>query len=373
MLRQRKRGFTLVELLVVIAIIAILIAILVPAIQSAREAGRRTSCLNKMRQLGLAFQNVHDKNRQFPPSVHIVRNASGNVIMDGWSWVVDILPELEQEQMYKSLNLKASEQGRPGWLWGDPRTGRDDHLIARETLMPDLRCPSTSAPPYSDAVRYYEHDSNRELSEALSSYKVMGATHMNSLFVAYPGTYEGDYEPQALHPDGACFPGSKLNLNNHFKDGQSHTIMFVETIERNHSRWAQGWEMAVTGLPRTGFDAVRFSNAFTGKYFHPIGFSGTYDDETTVTAPQGTFLSRDHEIDRDGDNLPDWYYMASNNANDIENWKYGPSSPHPTSTNHVFVDGSGHTINNQIDPAAYMFLITRDSGDPHPQSKYVLD
>src|SRR5262245_63561557 len=64
--RSRSGGFTLIELLVVIAIIAVLIGLLLPAVQAAREAARRASCVNNLKQLGLAFHNYHDANLKFP-------------------------------------------------------------------------------------------------------------------------------------------------------------------------------------------------------------------------------------------------------------------------------------------------------------------
>ena len=93
--RQRGSGFTLVELLVVIAIIGVLVALLLPAVQAAREAARRMSCSNNLRQISLATHNFHDSNRFFPPDRITARYVT---------WSVLILPYLEQGNLFEKWN-----------------------------------------------------------------------------------------------------------------------------------------------------------------------------------------------------------------------------------------------------------------------------
>lgn len=107
--RHVRSGFTLIELLVVIAIIAILIALLLPAVQQAREAARRSTCKNQLKQIGLALHNYHETHRIFPQggfgqSIGSGTSAStlNNVSM---SFLVMILPFVDQAPMYESFNL----------------------------------------------------------------------------------------------------------------------------------------------------------------------------------------------------------------------------------------------------------------------------
>ncbi len=108
---NQSRGFTLVELLVVIAIIGILVGMLLPAVQSIREAARRTDCLNRLRQIGLATTNHHDTIGYFPPARLYARPdavAPFNVGKDEPSWLVRIMPYMEQANLYQKWDLSKS-------------------------------------------------------------------------------------------------------------------------------------------------------------------------------------------------------------------------------------------------------------------------
>jgi len=108
-----RRGFTLIELLVVIAIIGVLVGLLLPAVQQAREAARRSSCGNKIKQMGLAMHNYADKHARggdnFFPEALYLKNAttSANTITavgsNCYSWVVKILPFGEEDNLYKQI------------------------------------------------------------------------------------------------------------------------------------------------------------------------------------------------------------------------------------------------------------------------------
>ncbi len=120
---KNPHGFTLVELLVVIAIIGTLVGLLLPAVQSAREAARRSTCTNNLKQLGLALHNYHDAQKRFPLSSWSSL-VSGAYSYDGHTINTWLLPYVEESAVYSKLNLDVPSNSAPnaalliGRRWG---------------------------------------------------------------------------------------------------------------------------------------------------------------------------------------------------------------------------------------------------------------
>jgi len=103
-----RRGFTLIELLVVIAIIAVLIALLLPAVQSAREAARRSQCVNNLKQLGLAMANYSDQFGSYPPGGITTNGDPWNAGANSLNWRAMVLPMMEGNNAYNAINFNVN-------------------------------------------------------------------------------------------------------------------------------------------------------------------------------------------------------------------------------------------------------------------------
>ena len=142
---RAKRGFTLVELLVVIAIIGILVGLLLPAVQAAREAARRMSCGNNIRQLGLAVLNYESAYKILPAgatgpcsynpwSVHDVDMNVGRMPINRYSLIVSVLPQMEQNQLFTQIQGQTPFY-RSTW-------DMQGNFTPWRTQVATLRCPS---------------------------------------------------------------------------------------------------------------------------------------------------------------------------------------------------------------------------------------
>jgi prepilin-type N-terminal cleavage/methylation domain-containing protein len=220
--KRRPQAFTLVELLVVIAIIGVLVALLLPAVQAAREAARRSDCMNRLRQLALAAQNHHDAKQVFPSAstTKLIPGTTNQVT--SLSYLVQILPYIEQQGVGKMVNFNQH--------WSDA----SNYDVSRTPLMA-FRCPSkedgemtfTAQPGGSDA---------EELNMLRAHYMgVMGAKVACPVAAsaAYPAsTYEmspsstcNDAGGTALN--GVMFPGSEVSFKD-VTDGATNTFLIGE-------------------------------------------------------------------------------------------------------------------------------------------------
>lgn len=138
-LLSNRKGFTLVELLVVITIIGILIALLLPAVQAAREAARRSQCTNNLKQIGLAILNYEATHHCLPVSVAHVNTIinAGNAVRSGMSWVVATLPYIENQGLFDALDLRGAAPSGQGIM-----NSSNAPYIKR--TIPALMCPSDS-------------------------------------------------------------------------------------------------------------------------------------------------------------------------------------------------------------------------------------
>lgn len=125
--RSVRPGFTLVELLVVIAIIGVLVALLLPAVQAAREAARRSSCSNNLKQIGLALHNYHDVQNSFPPGKITPGPCCGTQSMT--SWTIAILPFIEQSPLYDQYDQNVTNE-------------HPNNQYVREQSVATYQCPS---------------------------------------------------------------------------------------------------------------------------------------------------------------------------------------------------------------------------------------
>jgi type II secretory pathway pseudopilin PulG len=336
----KNKGFTIVELVIIVIVIVIGLAVAVPFIQSAREKARRTTCINNMKQLGLAFHNYHDLHKRLPGSADLI--GSGPIKQaGGWSFLVRLLPFMDQDTLFKTLPIETEN---------DPINSTDKNVVAaRNTLISELICPSNPNKLCQGSGK---------VLNAFTNYKGMGATSAESLICcANPDAIPpyGNDTYKISHPDGAMFPGKGLRLRD-LIDGTAHTFLAVETIDDSNSVWLAGSDVTLVGMPTA---EMLPSSAETFPFWRPKGFNGMYDDDASPEIQTlRTYLAYDFSPGgKDAGAYPSSVGRTP---------AYGPSSGHPGIVNHLFGDGAVRSERKDIDYAMYFYFITPNNGDPGP-------
>jgi prepilin-type N-terminal cleavage/methylation domain-containing protein/prepilin-type processing-associated H-X9-DG protein len=249
--RRRARAFTLVELLVVIAIIGVLVALLLPAVQAAREAARRMTCVNNLKNQALALHNYHDANKHFPNGFGLAAFKKPT-----WGWSFHILPHLEQAALHNQLSQGASGRKRTlldVFVDAAARGGLSSpEAIALQTPLPIFRCPSDATPdllpaydpglppPNKDLRPFVTENpappggSADEFQPATSNYVACNGYFYARLCLI---TNFGGPSPFGCDNSGIFFIDSEVAFKD-IADGASNTLLLGERDERcNAASW----------------------------------------------------------------------------------------------------------------------------------------
>lgn len=217
-----RRAFTLVELLVVIAIIGMLVALLLPAVQAARETGRRAQCSNNLKQIGLALAGYEGAFGQLPPGA--IWDPSNNIYRG--SALVHILPFVEEVQLFQAFNFNA--------LNTDNETIPGTTALIASTRLSVYRCPSDDGPPaYWNNLAVHTYAASRGPTDVYSNVNCPCPNPWQSLSMAPlddPNNFAGPFTRV----------GATIRLAD-VRDGLSNTIFFGEVRPLCSQHVQNGW------------------------------------------------------------------------------------------------------------------------------------
>jgi prepilin-type N-terminal cleavage/methylation domain-containing protein len=368
--RKRGRGFTLVELLVVIAIIAILVLLLLPAINAAREAARRNGCISAVRQLALAVVNHESTLGRFPlandaptrggrsnlgrvdpgdagDEYYIIAGRTPRWSNDGYSWIVKCLPHMEENTLYEQIARASQNFTKTAF---NPTVAQfpdrpDTHMAA--TQLSFLRCPSFAG---------------EEVAQG--DYELGGVEIAGGNYVAIAGTTRG-YETNKQVDDHDPKLGGTLisRITDEFRglkireltDGTSKTVIIAESKHEIFSSWYSGQSSWCVGFRPDNPPLVDIQ---------ADGFQGV-----TPTGQENnrTALNYGRPVVPDANTPPvadqPWYSETMSSADDLPR-DWGPSSDHGGGVVvHSYADGHTQAIADSVDPNLYFRLITRAGGE----------
>ena len=302
--RRLNKGFTLVELLVVIAIIGILISMLLPAVQMVREAARRITCANHIRQLGLSMHNFESAQQHLPSGWS----------EDGFTWGVELLPFIEQQTLYDSIV--------PGASW---TSGVNE--IAAAQVVPIARCPTS---PIDD---HYDHNGVKDRVPA--DYRAnIGSNVRGDSGPSLPDSVS----TRDSNPNGVFWGCSKTEFGV-ISDGLSNTVLLAES--RTDPRFKKDgnstdhWFIGSPNISEFECDNVSTGGGTGGHDFSEVVGSGMVEMNARITNPSlhGALI----EI------------------------SFG--SYHIGGMNVVRGDGSTHFISSDVETTVYQATFSRNGGE----------
>lgn len=316
---RRRIGFTLVELLVVIAIIGILVALLLPAIQAAREAARRSQCLNNLHQVSLAFLNYENARKEFPLAyLKPVAPAHGTNC-----WAPAVLAYLEEGNLVAGYDIKED------W-WRDKADGSPGNRTIVQNHLPVLQCPST---PDKNRLQDKPESSPPNKTGACGDYFTPTGVHLDINNVL---PTEQQFPTTGVDLRGVIRweeDKTKHNKISHITDGTSKSIMLGECAGREDVyRQRVKYDVNYTGPPKV---RARGGAWATSDNPYEIGQRKAWD--ASFDPIPGT--------------------VSINNSNE---WGHCFYAFHPGAANFAMADGSVRTISHSIELRTLADLVTRN-------------
>ncbi len=321
---RHAHGFTLVELLVVIAIIGVLIGLLLPAVQQAREASRRISCTNNLKQLGTALHLYNDANKKLPPGgqwkhdLPWANPPSPNP--ERGSVMVKILPFIEQNTLYEQIDFEGNASVQTQSVGGK---------LVRQYVIPTYVCPTDV------------YDGQSGMSTLWNSTTKVGFSN-----------YSGNFGPNHLGGNGNPNCSCTIDMNTYRPKtgfGQDNP---AGVFTRRGNRYQCRFNDILDGLSNTiFFGEVRVQCS----YHHDYGWAASNNGQGMVQT------------------LVPLNYDSCGNDASMQcaarcNWQteFGFKSRHPGTVSFLMGDGSVRALNENVDHAALQLLGHRADGRPTP-------
>ncbi len=320
---QRSRGFTLIELLVVIAIIAVLIALLLPAVQSAREAARRTQCKNNLKQMGLGLHNYEATFTVFPPCGFY---PVGGTAADTYSVHARILPYLEQTNLYNLVDFNLSATAQPT-------------VVAQRVAS--YMCPDeiNDKPRVSVPVRY----------------PMNYAANVGTWFV---------WDPNSGQVGAGALPINKSTRISDFLDGTTNTVGMAE-VKAFQSYLLGTGNPATLGAPApvTATDTL----AYGGSLKAAVGHTGWTEGQTFQTGFTFVHTPNTPVIYTDATGSYDVDYVSNRDGSSATKMSYDAVTARSYHSggivNALMMDGSVRSFTEEMNQGVWRGVGTRAGGE----------